>query len=223
MSVLILGTANFGVEYKGRKVQDPHGVLGLAAVAGMAVETARAYGVAERIVGEWGESNGYPSLIIGKGNSLFEKRLSERILGKIDIYLAHSGECFDPSIHDGLSAYERTDDDSDAKIVEVPLSILDQRWMSVPTTSPSRRLVRSIFARGAVFERPALKRIAADTGFSIVELCLGFVRHHKPAGIVVGVDSVAQLDEIMAARPLPAEVLPELAKLDERLDLRAGR
>jgi len=202
---MILGTANFGQEYGGKPGLDKSTafkLLDMALEAGWGVETSTEYGPAYSWCQEWHKQ---PPIILcktGRGS-------------KVPMFWVD-----DNGSGEGLSVYDL--EEGLSTVIEAPLSVLNQTW--APYVFLHDFYARSVFARGLVFDHPPLLQLSSGSGYSITELCLGFVDSLSPRGIVVGIDSTAQLDQCRKSIPsLPPDVLAGLRQLDLRLDLRAKR
>ena len=205
--MMLLGTANFGQTYAGKSVDTATAfrLLDMAHEAGWGVETSVLYGGAAAIVFLWPR---IPHFLIIKSNV--------PVLCHADLFMSHGK--FDPVHHQAQSIYEPHE--AKCVIVEAPFSILNQSC--APLFENHEVYARSVFARGAAFTHEPLLEVSTKTGYSIPELCLGFVESFNPAGIVVGVESIAQLQELISLGRfrLPEAVLDLLNTLDLRLDLR---
>lgn len=261
-----LGTAQFGMEYgvSNRVGQTPPdevaAILGRALEAGVRIiDTAAAYGTAERVVGDTGLAGSFdvvtktpprPSADAGSCADGIEKALLRSLerLGLDSVYgfLVHA--VTDLTGDDGaevaarlvslreqglvgrigVSVYSadeiRLASDAVApEIVQLPLSVYDQRLLADGTLA---RLVREgveVHTRSALLqgvlamtpdELPAhlagLKahhvRYAAevaDLGLAPVDAALGFALGVQgPAAVVVGVNTLAQLEDLLDVAPL---------------------
>lgn len=139
----------------------------------------------------------------------------------------------------GVSIYDRDEleailDRFNPSIVQVPLNVLDQRLdaSGMLDTLRTRHVeihARSVFLQGVLlaqqeraghhFQRHAAvlsryRQFLGDTGMSALAACLGYAMRVAAADrIVVGVSSLDELDEVLAAlRKIPAQ-LPDFAGL----------
>lgn len=218
----LMGTANFGRDYRGSMIdaQTAFWLMDIAYEAGWGLETAIAYEEALPIIGAWQHSNRKLfTRIICKGGSQEDLEDCRISLGYVWKFLSH-GKKLD-YCHDGQSIYEPYE--AKTGLIEAPISILNQSC--VPLIGSHEVYARSIFSRGLAFKHEPLIRLAQQSGLTIAELCLGFVRSLCPAGIVVGIDDATQLQALVNTRrvSLAQDVLAECRKLDLRLDTRRGR
>jgi aryl-alcohol dehydrogenase-like predicted oxidoreductase len=122
-------------------------------------------------------------------------------------------------------------------LVQVPFNILDRRllssgWLRRLRSAGVQVHVRSLFLQGLLLMRaserpPEFSRWQRlwdswhdwleASGLTAIEACVGFVAGHADiARAVVGVDSVQQLEEILAARTLRSLELPPTLACEER-------
>lgn len=121
----------------------------------------------------------------------------------------------------GISIYEEPeldnhlDDVSQLDVVQLPVSLLDQRFVASSLldtlrTSGVRIQARSIFLQGLLLGEPVrhalspklmeYKRMVDDSGSTAIDLCVGFVKSQDWIDeVVVGVTSDLELKEIMKA------------------------
>jgi aryl-alcohol dehydrogenase-like predicted oxidoreductase len=122
-------------------------------------------------------------------------------------------------------------------IVQAPFNILDRRlvssgWLQRLRSSGVEIHVRSLFLQGLLLMRaterpPEFSRWQRlwdswhswleRSGVTAVQACVGFVAGYADIGrAIVGVDSVQQLEEILAARALSGVDLPQSLACEER-------
>jgi aryl-alcohol dehydrogenase-like predicted oxidoreductase len=122
-------------------------------------------------------------------------------------------------------------------IVQTPFNILDRRlvssgWLQRLRSSGVEIHVRSLFLQGLLLMRaterpPEFSRWQRlwdswhgwleRSGLTAVQACVGFVAGYADIGrAIVGVDSVRQLEEILAARTLSGVDLPQSLVCEER-------
>lgn len=140
----------------------------------------------------------------------------------------------------GVSVYEPTEADlalQDASIgaVQFPASLLDRSTtdasLDTPTSTGVDLFVRSVFLQGAVLAPPAhidqrvpglgryieaAQRAAQELGRSVQELALQWARSLPGVnGVIVGADSEAQLEQLVAAWKAPPLQDDELRLVDQ--------
>lgn len=145
----------------------------------------------------------------------------------------------------GYSVYrpdelERLVSDYAPDIVQLPFNVFDQRfagsgWLQRLHAAGCEIHARSVFLQGVLLQSPqarasyfspwlpvfdTFEKYAASSGRSRMELCLTCAKSCKEIdGLVVGVDSAAQLQEVMSAASVAAEAVPDFACHDEDLVL----
>ncbi len=261
MNKLILGTANFGMDYGiacGKKLSKEQAftILDFALENNFyGVDTAQAYGDAEKIIGEYFSKRNRGLKVITKlpkKEYLGYKDIKQTVLkslealnvSKIDHLLLHSFETYKSHrelITDslyllreeglvegfGISVYhpwevlEFLDLFGGGFSVEFPINIFDRRF--IPYLEGWKRenitlFARSIFLQGlfflpeekltGIFEKVKdkvrkLKRLSIESGLNVACLCLAFVLEQPVDFIIVGVDSLAQLREIVECANKP--------------------
>ncbi len=252
---LILGTANFGLEYgianKKKLGEDVvHSILEKAYEMGVTtLDTASAYGDAENVIGSFFRTKGKCFQVITKlpthdyRNPSDVKRdidtsLSNMYIDSIDYLLLHSygtyeeyGNIVLPVLNEykeegiignfGISVYHPyelnnvVDRGHGISAVEVPINLFDRRFVSNDHLSSLinkniRVFARSVFLQGlffmddlklAGFFNPVKGRIKRIRELSeiyqiaIESMAISFVLSHSVDGIVLGVDSVEQLEK----------------------------
>jgi len=124
----------------------------------------------------------------------------------------------------------------DVDIVQIPLSIFDQRFSGYLPQLKKRNIevhARSVFLQGLLFEKPegldayfvsvkdklkSLNQISAAKAVPIFALCLNFIAQNKFINkVVIGIDAKGHLDQILGASEYAAKTA-ELTK--ELSDLR---
>lgn len=141
----------------------------------------------------------------------------------------------------GFSLYQPADartllaEGLDLEMVQVPFSVLDQRWKTVFPELKAAGVeihVRSAFLQGLVFQDPEgldphfgaalpalrrLRQLARESGQSIAALCLGFaLRQPEIDQVIVGVAGTDQFAENLRLADLTGELAvwePQLAAL----------
>lgn len=124
-------------------------------------------------------------------------------------------------------------------LVQVPLNVIDRRvatsgWLSKLHQAGTEVHVRSIFLQGLLLMAPATRpavfnrwlalwrdwdRWLSEHALTPLRACLGFAMSHPEIDrFVVGVDSLSQLQEIIAHDPAPT-VTPPAELSSEELDL----
>lgn len=210
MSRLMLGTANFGNEYKGVFIgrDTAYKILKKAWELGIRdIDTARSYGESEQIIGEYIKFSGRKFRVWTKGRSEEDKEISEETLGlPPHAWLIHNYKKNDPYFPgcSGVSCYGdewkyaaqelfyTKNEHYQYQYVQVPWNILDRRHSNTPHEARGVELgsiARSIFIRGEAFKMPYL------AGVPFWHWCLQDVPDFDY--IIVGVDSPHQLEEIV--------------------------
>ena len=120
-------------------------------------------------------------------------------------------------------------------VIQVPLNILDRRLSDdvLEKTSADKFIyARSVFLQGVLLSTPnelpkflsgfaeslqAVRRLSDDLGLSIIELCVGWIASRPGLkGVVVGVESVEQLQDIARALkrgPLDPNVIRRIKQI----------
>ena len=237
------------------------------------LDTAAAYGKAERTIGD----SGLPFLIdtkvargINPARSL-EHSLERLRMDSVQVLYLHDPSCLHEAGREtielaaatigrgteqiGVSVYEPAEVESalqDGSIgaVQFPASLLDRRTtdalLDTPTATGVDLFVRSVFLQGAVLAPPAhvdrsvpglgryveaVQRAAQELDRSAHELALQWTRSLPGiSGVIVGADSEAQLEQLVAAWNAPPLQDGELRLVDrlptpppELVDPRAWR
>ena len=124
-------------------------------------------------------------------------------------------------------------------IIQIPFSVLDQRFLPMLQRAKDCGIeihARSVFLQGLVFkdsesldrrfssiggQLKELRSLSARTGLSLSHLCLGFASGNPIIDrVVIGVDGLAQLEELMSFDDLPNEASAQLSRFqidDERI------
>ncbi|MDD5491129.1 MAG: aldo/keto reductase [bacterium] len=127
-------------------------------------------------------------------------------------------------------------------LVQLPYNVLDQRFYRYFPELKKRKIeihIRSVFLQGLLFKKPeelslhfqkivgkikTLRDLAVQNKSTIAEVCLNFVcQENMVDKVVVGVDSLANFQEILQAVQLgetiqsPIAALRNLAEVDESL------
>ena len=199
----MLGTANFGNNYKGLNLPEGEcfAIMDKAWELGIrTIDTARGYGDSEKIIAKWINSTGKRFKVYTKGRSEDDFKRSEDILGMaIHAKLWHNyayGDEITCQI-DGVSCYDMEWFDlmhqTDISIIQVPWNIIDRRNYVAAAMARDyglQAICRSIFIRGEAF------KMADIAGRPFWHWCLQGLPDFDYA--IVGVDSAQQLEEIMS-------------------------
>ncbi len=258
---LMLGTVQVGMPYGigaargGIGAAEAEAILDEAWARGVrALDTARAYGEAEAVIGRWLRArkpapapfivSKFPPLAAGGGADAVARALDATLrelnLGRIDLYLAHRGaDLLEPGIADALAAcvaggkigaygasiYDAAEGQSLLGIeglsaLQLPLHLANTEAADSGLLEAAARrgiavFARSVFLQGLLLAAPdaldphlaaaapalrTLEQLAQRSGTTRAALALAAVRTlPSVASIVVGVDSAAQLREILAA------------------------
>lgn len=204
---MILGTANFGNEYKGLRLdyKASSAILDKARELGIwNLDCARSYGTAEQFIATYCQETGSMFQVYTKGRSRDDYERSRQILGgNLWRWLYHmrgfNQEWFDfPDIIDGVSCYgdewRAVQKIRPLEILQVPWNIIDRRHTKTVVEAHLQEIkvfARSLFIRGEAFRWP---RIA---GLHMWMWCLQDLPDFD--GIIVGVDTPQQLEEIAKA------------------------
>lgn len=119
--------------------------------------------------------------------------------------------------------------DYDIDILQVPMNVFDCRFEAIAAASDAAILARSVYLQGLFFLSPEqadhrvpgagglvhrLHSLARELGRSVSNLAVAFVRDNEHVdGIMIGVDSVEQLEEnveLMASPPIREKIQDEL-------------
>lgn len=276
-----LGTAQFGMDYGvSNRVgqtppQDVAAILARALDAGIRViDTAAAYGSAERVLGEFGMLDRFdvvtktPALRSEPGAAradILERTLLDslsklRLSSVYGLLLHSSGDLLGEqnaavarrlvALRDqglvtkiGVSIYSRAELDRMAEvlspdIVQLPLSVYDQRMLADGTIEMLHAAgvevhTRSALLQGVLAMQPEdlpgnldalrahharYRSFVASIGLEPVAAAIGFVLGiEQVSAAVVGVNTLAQLEELLAVAPLAPEAFAEWAVDDEAL------
>ncbi len=264
---LTLGTVQLGMPYG---IGEARGGIGAGAAEAIldeawargiqGLDTARAYGEAEALIGRWLRArrpqpppfivSKFPPLAAGDGADAVARALDATLrdlgLERVDLYLAHRGaDLLEPGVADalvrfvtsgkigafGASIYDAAEglrllDIPGLAALQLPLHLANMEAAdSSLLESAARRGVavfaRSVFLQGLLLAVPerldrrlaaaaptlqALDRLAQRSGTTRAALALAAVRTlPSVASIVVGVDSAAQLGEILSALAQPVD------------------
>ncbi len=252
---LILGTANFGLEYgiaNNKKLGEDvvYSILEKAYAEGITtLDTASGYGDAEEVIGRFFREKGKCFEIITKlpahdyRNPSDVKReidasLHNMSIESIDYLLLHSygtfaeyGNAVLPVLNEykeqgiignfGISVYHPyelnnvLDTGHGISAVELPINMFDRRFISNDLLSllirkNIRVFARSIFLQGLFFMEESkldsffnsvkdrikrIREISESYQISIESMAISFVLSHSVDGVVLGVDSVEQLEK----------------------------
>lgn len=193
MSRLILGTAEFSPDgYAGKPAVDVlevRNIFGLAREAGITMlDTAESYGCHELIKN------------FARGYSIYTKTRDWKVqlawgdneLRGILYHYGHDEKPVNlPFIHRwvnlGASVYKNEQlPEEVTRIIQVPLSIKNHHFNWVFETYRTV-FVRSVFDRGELLKDFTIKQ------------CLNHAKRFRPDGIIVGVNSAKELDDILVA------------------------
>ena len=185
MKKVYVGTANWGKPYgvAQTKVSDKEidKILDVAHDHDCGIETAWDYGCMDKL---FCLSEHFDIIFKGDEDSQFD--LACMIIGDI-IPMKHHAPydgCENRSIYDPK--------DGGLGLMEFPLNLVDQRFLPY-LSDASENLARSVFIQGLAFGMPDFH------GIPFYHLCWNFVRNnHHIDGIVVGVDSAKQLEDILS-------------------------
>jgi aryl-alcohol dehydrogenase-like predicted oxidoreductase len=252
---LILGTANFGLEYgianKKKLGEDVvHSILEKAYEMGVAtLDTASGYGDAEKVIGDFFRKKGKCFEVITKlpapdyrspddVKREIDTSLDNMSVDSIDYLLLHSygtyeeyGKTVFPVLneykeqgiigHIGISVYHPYEIDNvlekghGISSVELPLNMFDRRFIRhdrIPSLIKKniRVFARSVFLQGLFFIEDSkidsffnpvkgrikrIREISEAYQITIESMAISFVLSHGVDGIVLGVDSVEQLEK----------------------------
>jgi len=200
---MILGTANFGNEYKGVHLlqSDCDEILDAAWAYGIRkVETAASYGNSESMIKHYIAETSRHFQVYTKGRSREDYENSKVLFGD-DLYhwLWHwrpDESNYVDDYCDGISMYsvENVDFPARLKTIEVPWNILDRRHSKTVEQAKQWNvevIARSVFIRGEAFKMPPI------AGLPFWVWCLQDMPDFDD--FIVGVDSAAQLSEIVKA------------------------
>ena len=181
-----VGTANWGKEYGINKVKvspkEIDKILKVADEHDCGIETAWDYGCMNSLKGLGNQFD-----IIFKGDEISHFQVADDVIGNVS-YMKHHAPYKDydcKSVYNPLDITEMEDD------VEFPYNIIDQRFNEYIGSVDSFWIARSVFIQGLAFKMPDFH------GIPFYHLCWNFVRNNPNIdGIVVGVDTAAQLEDI---------------------------
>ena len=195
---IILGTANFGNKYGisgGLSREECFDLLDAAWDLGVQwLDTARSYGDAESIIGQYIRQHSNRWNVISKGDTLEDRKASEDALQMCPaMYWLHHRRTFAlPIYFSGISVYNLDEltgvAEAGYKYVCFPLNLVDIRFL--PTLSgPHMYIVRSVFLQGQAWQAPPI------FGIPFAHLCWNFVTHYPCVNkVVIGADSIKQLE-----------------------------
>jgi aryl-alcohol dehydrogenase-like predicted oxidoreductase len=216
---LVLGTANFGMDYGGGEIEkdDAHKILDYAAEVGIEkIDTARVYGESERILGEYKNINQFSIISKAKYKDCLNNTLAELKLKYIYGYLVHGNYDIgsmmdvyddikqnekDGLVHKiGFSVYTVEDlelilnRDLNIQIIELPFNALDFRFSLFFTELKKRGIdiyARNVFGGGRFFHGGLNVK-------EVIDRCLSLILdENRVDHIIVGVDSLEQLKQIV--------------------------
>lgn len=181
---IFVGTANWGQEYGISHVKVPREeidrILTVADAHGCGIETAYDYNCMDALRGL-----GDQFTVIFKGDDEAHFHEAKETIGRI-IKMKHHPP-YDKWDH--RSVYNLEDHSWD--MCEFPYNIVDQRF-GKRIEEYGYNIARSVFIQGLAFQMPDFH------GIPFYHLCWNFVRNNPNIdGIVVGVDSAAQLEDIL--------------------------
>lgn len=193
MSQFILGTAEFAPEgYGGKRglpLAEIRSILACAKEGGITLlDTAESYGCQDVIRRE------------AKGFCVYTKTRNWKVTldwgdnelrGILYHYEPKEQEVPLPFIHRwvnlGVSVYEQHQlPENKLRILQIPFNLENQAFKEC-FTSYRNLFVRSVFGRGELLKTHSVKE------------CLDFVKAYRPDGIIVGVNSARELEEILKA------------------------
>lgn len=290
MMNLCLGTVQFGMDYgifNQKKQESAYCIncLDYATQSGIeAIDTAKAYGIAEEIVGEF-----LAKRTISREKLFLSTKLKPNILGDVekdfyadvicqnlqnslktlntdyvDVYFLHSSRyAFYPEILEALQIVKEKGlaksvgvsvyypDEAEAcfnsglvEYIQAPYSIFDHRMreqniFSKAETAKCSIDVRTVFLKGLIHLHQSevpdhiarardildkLDEMCKETGFSRIDLAIGYVKREKAVNhLVFGIRTLEQLKEDIASfqKDIPAEILAridtEFAGIDANL------
>ena len=182
-----IGTANWGKEYGINKVKvspkEIDKILKVADAHNCGIETAWDYNCMEALRGLGDQFD-----IIFKGDEISQFQVADDLIGEVMPMKHHPpyGKWEDKSIYNPS--------DIGWGLCEFPYNIIDQRFslkIVDPPNVPDLFIARSVFIQGLAFKMPDFH------GIPFYHLCWNFVRNNLNIdGIVVGVDTAAQLEDI---------------------------
>ena len=229
------------------------------------IDTALEYGDSEQVIGAFVRDQNKALEIVSKlpkcgaeeAAGFLEKSLENLNTKKLYGYLVHDFDSFikEPAVWEklqgfkeqgkvgkiGFSLYypkqaeELLEKDIDFDLVQLPYSILDQRFSDVLPTLKEKGIevhVRSVFLQGLVFKGieelqgnlagasgalERLEQVSKESGVSVSALCINFAALNPAVDkVVVGVDSLQNLDEnieVFSYQNKVKDVLPKLLSL----------
>ncbi len=205
---LILGTAAFGTKYGANGYPKPtraqvEDILDVARAGGITmVDTAPAYGDMPEFDGfdvvtktPWDGSDAYAVLVHDPDGVTEMRALARRRNYGVGISV------YTPAQLERALAFPLEMD-----VVQIPLSIADGRFLPYLEELHLRGIevhARSVFLQGALLMDSPPIEVPRRT----VAECLGFALAQLVDGVVVGVHTAAQLEELLAVEPLPQECL----------------
>lgn len=240
-------------------------ILSAAHLGGIRVlDTAHAYGTSEQVLGETGLLDGFRIVTKFPAQAyevspreIWQQSLTRLGQQKVYGYLLHNFHSFRDRLglvdflqelrsaghveKTGFSLYEPSelmeilDRDLAFEMVQIPFSLLDQRFAPLLGELRKRKVevhVRSAFLQGLVFKNPAdlhpffasakpnlvkLNDLSVRSGLAISDLCLGYcLANPEIDHVVIGVDSSANLKQNLVSQaqvPLVQPWLDELSSL----------
>ncbi len=175
MTDLILGTAEFGPKPYGEGVQVPPSMSEIIRILNLAYEG----GIRVLDCAEGYETETLEPYFGGFGR--INKNRNQRQTNRY--YHYQPGENPIDTIFASVYDFEQL-----ASYSIVPFNINNPLFATRVLNDPNRTIVRSVFDRGRLLKQ----------GFTIKD-CLSFVYRHKPQDVIVGVNSVKELEEILLA------------------------
>lgn len=184
---LYIGTANWGKPYGMNQVKVSHeeiqDILTIADGALCGIETAWDYDCLDELEGLGDQFD-----IIFKADDPDHFDRANDMIGDV-VCMKHHAPYKE---HRCCSVYAPSDGHWRCDTWEIPLNIVDQRFMGY-IDSHRGCIARSVFIQGLAFQMPDFH------GIPFYHLCWNFVRNNPNIdGIVVGVDSAKQLEDILS-------------------------
>jgi hypothetical protein len=213
---LCLGTAQFGLEYPSGAVKpkdfEIRNIIETAHEAGIRwADCAPAYGF-QFTRKDW--------KVVVKFKAADLARVGYYI-GQADVIMSHEPKAeylvravkaagFKGQI--GASLYWPDPRPAWAPTVQFPLNLADRRYATLAAAKQYTRFARSVFLQGKLLQM----------GYTVSQ-CLGFALRQPVDYVVIGVNSVKELEDILAAAEALPEKVPEIAQpklTDKELDPR---
>lgn len=186
---IFVGTANWGKPYGHRQTyvdyDEKWRILDICDAHNLGLETAYDYGCIEELKGLSDQFE-----IIYKCDTEEQMAAGTFIIGWDIIPMKHHAPY---GGWDTVSVYSPVDVDFNRVVSwEIPFNIVDHKRFS-HLLEDAHTIARSVFIQGLAFQMPDFH------GIPFYHLCWNFVRNNPNIdGIVVGVDSAAQLEDILS-------------------------